>query len=121
MPFKHGLTGSPEALFELFSTPMYLPHGSSLGRMGPRPPRNGGNITRLVGYDTKHQPVYRQEAGPDGQRFKAWRRSYPANQLARFGYDETVNKTTLVHFRSPEMRRRMRNARKLERQLSRLT
>ena len=44
------------------------------------------------------------------------RRKFAANSLARFGYDEAVNKKTLVHFRSPEMRRRMRNARKLERQ-----
>lgn len=59
---------------------------------------------------------HKRGRGNGGRFTRKLRKKFAANALARHGYDETVDKTTRVHFRSPEMRRVMRNARKLERQ-----
>lgn len=121
MKFKHGLTGSPEALFELFSVPAYLPHGVGFQltrdeRQKARRERGrGGEVTVYAGVNPKTgEAQYKTVNGPDGSRFAAWKAACPANALARFGYGETVDKLG-VHFTSPELQRSMRMARKQER------
>ena len=93
------MTGSRKALFELFSTPMYLPHGSHFQLTGKQ--RRAARKARKQNW----QWHYRRD-------------TVAVRLLARFGYAEAVDKDTGVHFRSEGDRRRFRNARKRERQAS---
>lgn len=60
---------------------------------------------------------YKETRGPDGARFAKWRNGRRARIAERFGYD--VDKKGVLSPMDAAARRRLRNARKLERQIAR--
>lgn len=94
MTFRHGLVGSADALFELFSTPLFVPHGASWHL--PRATRRKLRRKRLLNW--------------------TWtlRKKHARARLERFGLDVDGDKATVAR-----ERRLLRNARKQERRAAR--